>query len=136
MFDTALRSFVVYTGLTPQAKLTRAACKCAIYVPSALSIRASYLLFAYRSLYPTAAGMQVWSRGDRALDTHCNPSTALTSSPDVSLGNALILVQTSRYELGQPCPKFSGLPAVLVTFFPFSKLFVYISMHQPCLLVR
>jgi len=28
------------------------------------------------------------------------PSTADTSSPDVSLGNALILVHASRYELG------------------------------------
>ena len=42
-----------------------------------------------------------------------SPSTALTSSPDVSLSNALILVQTSRYELGQPCPKFSGRQEVL-----------------------
>jgi len=32
-----------------------------------------------------------------------------TSSPDFSLGNALILVHASRYELGGPCPKFSGL---------------------------
>src|SRR5947207_7684200 len=37
-----------------------------------------------------------------------NPSTGDASSPDVSLGNALILVHTSRYELGAMCPKFSG----------------------------
>src|SRR5436190_23889261 len=36
------------------------------------------------------------------------PCTRNASSPDVSLGNALILVRTSRYELGAPCPKFSG----------------------------
>ncbi len=35
-----------------------------------------------------------------------------TSSPDVSQGNALILVHSSRYELGAPCPKFSGLQEV------------------------
>ena len=41
------------------------------------------------------------------------PSTADTPSPDVSLGNALILVHPSRYELGSPCPKFSGRQEVL-----------------------
>ena len=33
------------------------------------------------------------------------PSTADASSPGVFLGNALILVPASRYELGAPCPK-------------------------------
>ena len=37
------------------------------------------------------------------------PYTADTSSSDVSLGNALILVRATRYQLGAPCPKFSGL---------------------------
>ena len=37
-----------------------------------------------------------------------NPYTADTSSPDVSLGNALILVPAFRYELGASCPKFSA----------------------------
>ena len=40
------------------------------------------------------------------------PFTGDASAPDVSRGNALILVQTSRYELGAPRPKFSGLQAV------------------------
>ena len=41
-----------------------------------------------------------------------NPSTTDASSPNVSRGNALILVPPSRYELGAPCPKFSELLVV------------------------
>src|SRR6266480_5709099 len=37
------------------------------------------------------------------------PCTADISSPDFTPGIALILVHTSRYELGALCPKFSGL---------------------------
>ncbi len=47
----------------------------------------------------------LWDEVPRKLSPH----TADTSSPDVSVGNALILVRASRYELGAPCPKFSGL---------------------------
>ena len=43
-----------------------------------------------------------------------NPCRGDTSSPDVSQGNALILVHSSRYALGAPGPKFSGLKAVPV----------------------
>ena len=35
--------------------------------------------------------------------------TSNASSPDVSRGSALILVDISRYELGEQGPKFSGL---------------------------
>ena len=48
----------------------------------------------------------------RGCETWLIPSTADASSPNVSLGNALILVHSSRYELGAPCPKFSGLQEV------------------------
>ena len=40
------------------------------------------------------------------------PSTPDTSSPDSSPGKTLILVGPSRYGLGVPCPKFSGLQEV------------------------
>jgi len=57
------------------------------------------------------------------------PCTGDTSSPDVSLGNALILVHTSRYELGAPRPKFSGRQAVTVISSSFRTLFVYVFIH-------
>ena len=40
------------------------------------------------------------------------PYTGNTSSPRGTPGNALILVPIPRYELGAPCPKFSGLQEV------------------------
>jgi len=48
------------------------------------------------------------------------PPTRNTSSPDISQGNALILVRTGRYKLGALGPKFSGArgPGVPATF-PF-----------------
>ena len=41
------------------------------------------------------------------------PCTADTPSPDSSTGSALILVATPRYDLGAPCPKFSGMQKIL-----------------------
>ena len=52
-------------------------------------------------------------------ESHISPR-AMPRRLNVSRGNALILVHTSRYELGAPCPKFSGLLVVPATFFPFS----------------
>ena len=50
---------------------------------------------------------------------HPIPFTGDTSSPDVSRGNALILVRTSHHKLGALRPKFSGLPVAPATFLPF-----------------
>ena len=60
----------------------------------------------------------------RMLVTYLSPFTGDTSSPEVSRGNALILVHTSHHKLGALCPKFSGLQVVPATFFPFGTLFI------------
>jgi hypothetical protein len=60
------------------------------------------------------------------------PSTDDTSSPEILSGNALILVRTSSYELGAPCPKFEEVPANILPFWTMfcfdatSSLFAYI----------
>src|SRR5947207_9717895 len=81
------------------------------------------------NLTPEQRGKIIGAREAGSTYAEIIPCTGNTSSPDFPLGNALILAPTSRYELGAPCPKFSGLPVVPATFFPFSKLFVYTSMH-------
>ena len=53
-----------------------------------------------------------FARVFRFTGTDVIPSTRHASSPDFIRGSALILVHTSRYELGAPGPKFSGLPEV------------------------
>ena len=45
-----------------------------------------------------------------------------TSSPDFTRSNALILVYMPHYELGAPCPNFSGLQEVPAYRLEFDSL--------------